>query len=167
MKKSKHLPRDPIWVCTGQTHSAWSCPLNYIFHALLLFLIIFWNDCMIILIENVCITFSWHTKTWCFFFFCFFCCCFIFKFSFLTFNFLHRGKDAFSSISETIFLKTVEFTTFCVSMISSFFFPRARQAKYYMIQGSVSLDSHSSSSRSDSGGNYEKYRSVFQCCSEC
>lgn len=65
MKKSKHLPRDPIWVCTVQTHSAWSCPLSYVFHALLLFITIFRNDCMIISIENVCITFSWHTKTWC------------------------------------------------------------------------------------------------------
>lgn len=68
MKKSKHLPRDPIWVCTVQTHSAWSCFLNYIFHALLLFVTIFRNDCMIISIENVCVTFSWHTKTWCNFF---------------------------------------------------------------------------------------------------
>lgn len=51
------------------------------------------------------------------------------NFPFPTFNFLHRGKDAFSSISETIFLKTVEFTTFSVSMISSFFLPRAKQAK--------------------------------------
>lgn len=160
MKKSKHLPRDPIWVCTVQTHSAWSCPLNCIFHALLLFVTIFRNDCMIISIENVCITFSWRTKTWCMLFF------FFLSFPLPTFN-SHRGKDAFSSLSETSFLKTVEFTALCVSMISSFFLPQARQGKYYMIEGSISSDSHFSSSSSDSGENYEKYRSIFQHCSAC
>ena len=93
---------------------------------------------------------------------------FFFKFNFplTTFNF-SRGKDAFSSISETIFLKTVGFTALCLSMIPSFFLPQVRQAKYYMMQGSISSDSHSSSSSSDSGGNYEKYRIIFQHCSEC
>lgn len=156
MKKSKHLPRDPIWVCTIQTHSAWSCFLNYIFHALLLFVTIFRNDCMIISIENVCVTFSWHTKTWCNFFL-------IFPSPVLTFI----EEKMLSSLSEIIFLKTIEITALCISMISSFFLPQARQAKYFMIQQSISSDSYSSSSSPDSGRNYEKYRSAFQHCSEC
>lgn len=63
-----------------------------------------------------------------------------FYFSLPAFN-IHRGKDAFSCISETRFLKAVEFTALCVSVISSFFLPQARQAKYYMIQD-PSLQTH-------------------------
>lgn len=86
-----------------------------------------------------------------------------FSFPLPTFNF-YRGKDAFSSNSETIFLKTVEFTLFCVSVMSSLFLPQARQANYSMIEASVSTGSSSSSG---SGRNYEKWRSIFQHCPEC
>lgn len=122
MKKSKHLPRDPIWVCTVQTHSAWSCPLNHIIHYLLLFVIIFGNDCMIISIENVCITFSWHTKTWCLVF------NFLKIFHLPTFNFHGKEEKMLSVLFQKPILSRQLNWLHCVS---SLLLPQAGQAKHW------------------------------------